>query len=394
MTTSHQTILHVDMDAFFTSVEQRDNPEMRSKPVIVGAAPGTRGVVSAASYEARKFGVRSAMPISRAYELCPHGIFVQPRMDAYSAESHRIMNILSTFTPVIEQVSVDEAYLDICGTEKLFGPPQSVAQKIKDSIYQETGLTISAGVAPNKFLAKLASDMDKPDGLTIAPFDPAAIRAWLAPMPCGRLFGVGKITEQLFLKLGIKTIGDIQNLSQDFLQKKFGEHGLSLYDLCRGIDTSTVEARDGFKSISREHTFQQDTADIEIIRSTLLSLAREVASCMRKENTKASTVVLIYRGTDFTKHTRRKTLSSPTDVSRTVFETAQLLFEQSPQYGKATRLIGVGVTGFTQEIQTDLFCENGKSSAQEASEKAVDAIVSRFGDKAIFLGGERKNKKL
>jgi DNA polymerase-4 len=379
------------MDAFFASVEQRDNPALQGKPVIVGAMPGTRGVVSAASYEARKFGVRSAMPVSRAKQQCPQGIFVEPNFAAYSEASQTVMAILRDFTPVIEQVSVDEAYLDITGTEKLWGPPVAVARAIKKRVLDETRLTISVGVAPNKFLAKLASDMNKPDGLTIAPFDEKEIIAWLAPMPVGRLFGVGKVTEELFFKQGIKTIGDLQKLSIEYLVDRFGESGRSMFDLCRGRFESPVEENEESKSVSREHTFQKDTADLEILKSTLLSLSRDVARRARREGHKGTTVVFIYRGKDFTKHTRRTTLGSPTDISRVIYNTAIDLFTASPIHGCPIRLIGVGLTGFSEAMQTNLFEAKSNTEALEASEKAIDAVVARFGKKAIFLGGEKRD---
>jgi DNA polymerase IV len=394
MTSLFTNILHVDMDAFFASVEQRDNPAWRGKPVIVGALPGTRGVVAAASYEARKFGVRSAMPVIRAVRLCPQGIFVEPHFSAYSEASHTVMAILADFTPQIEQVSVDEAYLDITGTEKLWGPPVNVARAIKKRVKDETRLTISVGVAPNKFLAKLASDMNKPNGLTVTPFSEREIIVWLAPLPVGRLFGVGKVTEELFFKQGITTIADVQKLPREYLTKKFGEYGQSLFDLCRGRFDSPVEDRGEAKSVSREHTFQRDTADGETLKSTLLSLSRDVARRARRQCLAGTTVVFIYRGTDFTKHTRRTTLPAPTNISRVIYDKAVELFMASPILGKPVRLIGVGITGFGDAVQTDLFEAKTNRTALEASEKAIDAVVARFGEKAIFLGGEHKNQNL
>jgi DNA polymerase IV len=390
MKNQSRIILHVDMDAFFASVEQRDNPSLAGKPVIVGAMPGTRGVVSAASYEARRFGVRSAMPVARAHRLAPGGIFVKPRMEAYSRVSRQIMAILSDFTPELEQVSIDEAYLDITGTEKLWGTPDEVARAIKRRVRNETMLTISVGVAPNKFLAKLASDMNKPDGLTIAPFDENEVIAWLSPMPVGRLFGVGKITEGLFFEQGIKTVGDVQKLSLDYLVKEFGENGRSLHTLCRGIHTGSVHELEEAKSVSREHTYQTDTADVEILKSTLLSLSRDVARRARREGYSGATVVFIYRGKDFTKHTRRMTLATPTCNTGVIYKTVVGLFTTTSIYGKPVRLIGVGLTGFFDTVQTSLF-ETGKdNTALEASEKAIDAVEARFGKNAIFLGGEKR----
>jgi DNA polymerase-4 len=301
------------------------------------------------------------------------------------------MDILHDFTPMVEQVSVDEAYLDITGTEKLWGAPVEVAGGIKRRVREETKLTISVGVAPNKFLAKLASDMNKPDGLTIAPFDEPEIVAWLAPMPVGRLFGVGKVTEELFFKMGIKTVGGVQKLSFDYLAGKFGEYGRSLYDLSRGIHDGPVVELEEAKSVSREHTFQKDTADRETIKSTMLSLSRDVARRAHREGKRGLTVVLIYRGTDFTKHTRRTTLDSPTNSYRVLYENACSLFAGSPISGHPVRLIGVGLTNFAEAIQTDLFgAPTQAPGAAEAAQAALDAVVTRFGKKAIFLGGEKR----
>ena len=391
MTAIPRTILHVDMDAFFASIEQRDNPALRGKPVVVGAMPGTRGVVSAASYEARAFGVRSAMPASRAQQLCPRAVFVHPHFEEYVHASHMVMDILRHYTPLVEQVSIDEAYLDITGTRRQWGEPEETAADIKRRVLAQTRLTISVGVAPNKFLAKIASDMNKPDGLTVAPFDATQIPSWLAPMPVGRLFGVGKVTEKLFFDMGIKTIGAAQKLSLDFLEKKFGSNGMSLYRLCRGIDDGPVEVIEAAKSISREHTFQRDTEDVETIRAKLLSLSRDVAARARTAGCAGATVALIYRGSDFTKHTRRRTLSAPTSNGRTIFETAFDLFLKSPIRGKPVRLIGAGLTGFTDAAQTDLFEPPAASEARGAADKAVDAVVKKFGPDAIFLGGESRD---
>jgi DNA polymerase-4 len=346
------------------------------------------------------------MPVARAQRLCPQGIFVEPHFDAYVEASDRVMDILSDFTPLVEQVSIDEAYLDITGTEKLWGTPRNIAQEIKDRVKNQTKLTISVGVAPNKFLAKLASDLDKPDGLTMAPFDEQEIVSWLAPMPVGRLFGVGKVTEELFFKQGIKTIGDVQKIAldrevqgpreqdtqerpHDYLIKKFGETGRSLYELCRGLHDSPVQMQEESKSVSREHTFQNDTADIDILRATMLSLSRDVGRRARRAGHKGTTIVFIYRGKDFAKHTRRTTLGTATDLSRVIFENACNLFVASPAYGKFLRLIGVGLTNFSNTVQTNLFETEKVAGALEASEKAMDAVMSKFGKKAIFLGSEK-----
>jgi DNA polymerase-4 len=381
-----RTIFHIDMDAFFASIEQRDHPAWRGKPVIVGARPGTRGVVSAASYEARTFGVRSAMPISEAVRRCPQGVFTRPRMEVYGRESDEVMGILRSFSPVIEQVSIDEAFLDMTGTGKLLGAPRAAAAALANRIAGECALTASIGIAPNKFLAKIASDLDKPSGITFAPFDAEAIAAWLAPMPAGRVWGIGKKTEAALRARGIITVGDLQALPRERLFSWFGKQGEELLKLCRGIDDRPVGEDGSIKSISREHTFNLDSPDRDAWKNILFSLSQDVASQARRQGVKGRTVVFIYRRTDFSRHTVRKPLVYPTNAAKPLYEGVCDLVDTIRE--RAIRLIGVGITGFDQEVQTNLFAEERQARAIDKAEAAIDAIAENFGSRVIGKGRE------
>lgn len=381
-----RVIFHIDMDAFFTSVEQRDNPEIKGKPVIVGAQPGHRGVVSAASYEARKFGVHSAMPINEAVRKCPQGVFLLPRMKVYSDVSSNIMSIFEDFSPAVEQISVDEAFLDITGTEKLFGNPEKAAHLISDRIRNEQHLTASIGIAPNKFLAKIASDLNKPNGITYCPFESDKIIEWLAPMKVGRIWGIGKKTALVFEGMGILLVRDLQNLPMKSLQSRFGKQGISLYNLCRGIDDRPVESSEKAKSISREFTFEVDSRDREQWKKALFLLAQDVSRRARKAGVKGSTIVLTYRRPDFSRHSKRKPFPFPTNIAKFIYENVIDLLDSTHE--GALRLIGVGITGLCEEIQTDLFESESRSENWEASEKAVDNLVERFGKGVVRKGQE------
>ncbi len=386
-------IFHADMDAFYTSIEQRDNPAWRGKPVIVGAQPGSRGVVAAASYEARRFGVRSAMPISEAYKRCPGGIYVRPRMSAYVRESEKVMAILTSFSPCVEAISIDEAFVDMSGTERLWGGARKAAEAIAQKFQDELDLTVSIGVAPNMFLAKLASDLNKPNGITVAPFEPHAVIQWLSPMPVSRIWGVGTKTQGLLAHLGITTVGDLQHMSLDQLERHFGKGGRHLHDLCRGIDRRTVGPREEVKSISREHTFGADTSDRNLWRETLLGLAHDVAARARSKGLKGTTVVLAYRTPDFRRYSRRSSLAQPTNIARRIYGEALRLVETMQRTVKSLRLIGVGITNLGDTTQTDLFSDTAREQAWEASESAMDTIARRFGDSSIFFGGENEPRK-
>ncbi len=387
--TNGRTVFHVDMDAFFASVEQRDNPAYRGKPVIVGAMPGRRGVVSAASYEARRYGIHSAQPINQAYARCPSGVFVRPRMDVYSRESHEIMAILSSFSPVVEQISVDEAFMDMTGTQKLFGDVESTARAVSDTIRVQRGLTASIGVAPNMFLAKIASDLDKPDGITVTPRSEEEIVVWLGKMAVGRIWGVGARTQETLALRGITTIEDLQRLSIENLENMFGKNGRSLYYLSRGVDSRIMGgSEEEVKSISREHTYSADTADRAVWRRTLLSLSQDVARRARGKGLKGATVVLTYRTPDFQRRSRRAVLPYPTDLAKVIFETVMRTLNGLDSRLGRLRLIGVGLTNFESAAQTDLFADENKENAWKASENAMDRILKKFGADALRLGGE------
>lgn len=372
----------MDMDAFYASVEQRDNPELRGKPVIVGASPDARGVVSAASYEARRYGVHSAMPSSQARRLCPDGIFVAGRMSHYVAVSRQIMAILREYTPLVEQLSVDEAFLDVTGSRRLFGDAQTIARQIQQRIDQELHLPCSVGVAPNKFLAKLASDHDKPRGFVVVP--EGGETEFLRPLPISRLWGVGKNTELRLRSLGITTIGRLADYPRDLLIRQFGVGGGHMHDLAHGIDDRPVVPETEAKSISGEHTYQQDTRSMDLMRRTLIGLSEEVGRRLRESGVKGRTIQLKLRFGDFTTITRRRTLAAPTDSNDLVYETALDLLSQVDLGTRKVRLLGVGVSNFTEPVQVSLFDE--PEDIHSPLDDAVDVIRRRFGSGVIKRG--------
>ncbi len=376
--------MHVDMDAFYASVEQLDNPELRGKPVIVGAAPEIgRGVVSAASYEAREFGIHSAQPISQAYKACPHGIFLRPRFARYKELSDKMFEILHELSPNVEPLSIDEAFVDLTGTERLHGEPEILGKRVKRRILQETGLVASIGIAPNKFLAKLASDFDKPDGFVVIPED--GVKEFLGPLPISRLWGVGPKAEKSLHKFGIKTVGELARYSPEALEKEFGEHGRALWQLAQGIDDRPVCPESERKGISKEYTFDEDERDSERKIATFRRLADRLSARMRKESISGRTITVKIRHSDFTTITRGQTLSAPINSSEDIFRAAVRLAE--PELDGAIRLLGIRVTGRTGEEgeQLPLF-DNGESERTKRFEKALDYIHERFGDGAITRG--------
>jgi DNA polymerase IV len=373
------TILHVDLDAFFAAVEQREHPELRGKPVIVGGGgPNDRGVVSAASYEARAFGVRSAMPLRTAGALCPSGIFVPVDGRKYAAVSRQVMAILRRFTPAVEPVSIDEAFLDVAGTEGLFGPPEAVARAIKAAVRDELELTVSVGVAASKLVAKIASDLRKPDGLVVVPAGDEA--AFLAPLPIVRLWGVGRASRAVLAEYGVTTIGDLQALPDDLLLRRFGNQGPVLAARARGIDGSPVSAGEAAKSVSHEHTFDVDTKDLETIERTLLALSEGVAGRLRAGRVKAGTIGVKVRDSDFTTITRQRRLAQPTDLTETIWQTALALARPEVR-GIRVRLLGVAATQLTEPQQLSLFGDGDER--QRRAVEAADRIRERFGARAI-----------
>jgi len=375
------------MDAFYASVEQMDRPELKGKPVIVGGR-SNRGVVSAASYEARQFGIRSAMPIFEAKKRCPQGIFLGVRMDRYKAVSAEIMGILEGFSPLVEQVSIDEAYMDITGADRLYGTPQGLALQIKDKIRDRTALTCSIGIAPNRFLAKIASDRNKPDGLTI--IQAKDVQAVIDKLAIQEVPGVGRKTAQALKRLGISTLGDIGTLSESTIRKALGKFGSRLLDFSKGVDDSPVVPYTEAKSISSEETLPADTAETATLKKVLLTQAEAVGRRLRRKQLRGGTVTLKLKHSDFTLITRSITLDAPTDCSNTLYEWSLKLLEES-DLSRRVRLVGVGVSklasGPEAGKQLNLFHNPEKEKSWGDVEKAVDTIKERFGDGAIKRGG-------
>jgi len=382
-----RVILHVDMDAFYASVEQLDTPEFKGKPVIVGGS-SNRGVVSAASYEARKFGVRSAMPIFEAKRRCPNGIFLPVRMSRYKAVSLEVMAILEKFSPVVEQISIDEAYMDISGADRLYGSPKALALRMKDEIKGKTALTCSIGIAPNRFLAKIASDRNKPDGITI--IEPKDVQAVVEALPIQEVPGVGSKTAQHLKRLGISRLGDIKTVPETTLSKTIGKFGSRLLDFSRGIDESPVVPYTEAKSISSEETLEADTHDMVTLRKVLLVQAEAVGRRLRRKHLLGGTVTLKLKRSDFTLVTRSMTLDEPTDCSNTLYEWSLRLLEES-DLSMRLRLIGIGVSRLLPlreaAKQLSLFEKPRKGKYWNDVEKAVDTIKEKFGDEAIKRGG-------
>ena len=375
-------IAHIDMDAFFASVEQLDHPAWRGLPLAVGDGP--RSVVSAASYEIRKFGVRSAMPVAQARKLCPHGLFVPVRMWRYKEFSRRVMAVLQRFSPLVEQASVDEAYLDVTGVERLFGPPEELAELIRAEVRRETGLTCSVGVAPVRFLAKIASDYHKPDGQTI--IRQHEVRAFLDELPVQKIPGVGGRTLEILNGLGVRLAGDVLRQPPEFWQRKLGERGLWLYELAQGQDDRPVTPFTPAKSSSAENTFERDTRDPAVLRRWLLLQSERVGADLRAMGVRGRTVVLKATFADFRKITRSRTLKEPVNDTKSIFETAlALLKELNPR--QDLRLIGVGVAQFGERPrQLSLLTPETPDRPKTALDQALDAVRGRFGKRAIVRG--------
>lgn len=405
--------MHVDMDAFFASVEQLDHPEYKGHPVIVGGL-SSRGVVATASYEARKFGVHSAMPISRAKKLCPHGIYVYPNMARYKEISHIIHKVMEEFTPIIEPLSLDEAFLDVTGITHKFTGPKALGRAIKERVFEETGLIISAGLAPNKFLAKLASDLDKPDGLVVIPYGKECES--LANFPIKRIWGVGPSTERRLKDGGFALIKDVQALSDEkSLVPYVGNQARRIWELARGIDERPVEPDRQIQSVGNEETYESDVEDPAVIDLELHYFANRVAKRLRKYGLMGHTVSIKVRYNDFKTVSRQKRLDSSTDQERVVYDTSVLLWNKlmrdalsvkqeeqevmgatpRPKFDnsilevpvKPIRLLGVTVSGLSTEgiVQDDLF----SIEADEKDEKlsiVLDSLASKFGEGAIMSG--------
>lgn len=374
-------IMHLDMDAFFASVEQADNPEYLGKPVIVGGAE--RGVVSAASYEARKYGVHSAMPIFQARKLCPQGIYLRVRMSRYKEVSRKVMEILAAISPLVEQLSIDEAYVDISGTEGLHGPARSLALRVKSDVRAATSVTCSVGIAPNKFLAKIASDFNKPDGLTI--IEQEDVDSFLRSLPVKKIPGVGKRTAEELRNLGVVFASDILRLPLPFWNKKFGKWGLRLHEKARGIDNTPVEPSSDPKSISAEETFSHDIDSFPELEKMLLAQAEEVGRDLRKSGILGRTVTLKIKFSDFRTVTRSRTLPEPFDSTQTLFDVGRRLLRDL-KLSQKVRLIGIGISNFSSGFRQMKIDSAHETVKRKHVDEALDLIQVRFGKDAIKRG--------
>ncbi|HWY26593.1 MAG TPA: DNA polymerase IV [Candidatus Angelobacter sp.] len=379
------SILHVDMDAFFVSVELLERPELRGKPVVVGGRPDQRGVVSAASYEARKFGIHSAMPLRTAAKLCPHAVFLDGHHDKYSEWSDRVATILAKFSPIVEMVSVDEAYLDLTGTERLHGPPLAAADKLLRTITRTTNLPCSAGLATTRLVAKVASDQAKPRGLVWVA--PGREERFLAPLPVRKIPGIGEVTERALRALSIETVEQIAALSQEKLEKIFGQWGDALYRKARGGDSYEFVIDAEPKSISHNHTFGEDTDDTEVLAAMLSHLSQKACKRLREAGLAARTLTLTIRYAGFDTHTRAKTLAEPTRLDADIFAVFQSLFREHRDMRRKIRLLGVALSGFTHGSQQLDLLDAERREKLEKLTRAADLLRDRFGFRKVQFGG-------
>jgi DNA polymerase-4 len=381
-------ILHIDMDAFYASVEERDDPSLVGKPVIVGGSAEGRGVVAAANYEVRKYGVHSAMAAARAKRLCPHAVFIKPRMEHYASVARQIREIFERFTPLVEPLSLDEAFLDVAGSESIFGPAALIGQQIRQQIRSELKLVASVGVAPNKFVAKIASDLQKPDGFVVV--EAGEVQSFLDPLPVGRVWGVGKVTGQTFERLSIRTIGQLRQMPAETLNGLFGAAGEHFWKLAHGIDDRRVVPDREAKSISAETTFAEDISDTEILRAWLVELVEQVARRLRRHNLRGRTMDLKVRFADFSTITRSLTVSEPTNITQELLTAGvELLTTRLPVRHLPVRLLGFGVSRFDESghSQQLLFDQPDRARYREL-DRVADQITGRFGKKAIQRGAK------
>jgi DNA polymerase-4 len=390
-----KTIFHVDMDAFFVSVEELFDPSLKGKAVVVGGRPNERGVVSAASYEARKFGVHSAMPLRTAYKMCPHAIFVDGHPDRYRDCSEKVFEVLNRFSPQVEMASIDEAYLDMTGTERLHGPPLRAAHLLHEAMRETTRLNCSIGVATSRLVAKISSDQAKPNGvLRVMPGQEAR---FLAPLDVRKVPGVGKVTEKNLHALGIHKIGDLARFDEAFLESRFGKWGLALAGKARGLDAggwfdSEVGADTDPKSISHEHTYNEDTADAGTLEATLARLSEMVGRRLRENKLHARTVQLKLRYKDFTTITRAHSLEHATQIDTEIFDQARALFRNNWKPGQQVRLLGVHVSSFeTAESQLGLLSEDQHGRWEQAL-AAADRLRDKYGESAVSLASGMRGR--
>ncbi|HEY4088681.1 MAG TPA: DNA polymerase IV [Bryobacteraceae bacterium] len=384
-----KTVFHVDMDAFFVSVEEIFDPSLKGKAVVVGGASDQRGVVSAASYAARKFGVHSAMPLRTAGKLCPHAIFVEGHPERYREYSGKVYEVLQHFSPLVAMASVDEAYVDMTGTERLLGPPLRAAHTLHEAMKTETGLNCSIGIATSKLVAKIASDQAKPNG--ILSVMPGVEANFLAPLEVRRIPGVGKVTEKNLHAIGIRRIGDLAALDEADLEARFGKWGLALAGKSQGFDAggwfdSEIGERDQPKSISHEHTFDSDTRDPDRIDSTISHLAEKVGRRLREHGLYARTIQLKLRYSDFSTITRAHSLPAPTQIDIDLVENARKLVRDNWDTKRTIRLLGVHASGFVEERGQMNLIDGGRAERWRQALEATDKLRDRFGESAVSLG--------
>jgi DNA polymerase IV len=385
------SILHVDMDAFFVSVELLERPELRGKPVVVGGRPDQRGVVTAASYEARKYGIQSAMPLRTAGRLCPHAIFLDGHHVKYTLWSDRVASILAKFSPIVEMVSIDEAYLDLAGTERLHGAPLAAADKLLRTITRETGLPCSGGLASTRLVAKVASDQGKPRGLVWVP--PGREAQFLAPLPVRKIPGIGKVTEKALRALGIETVDQIAAVPQEKLEKIFGQWGTSLYRKARGGDSYEFVLDAEPKSISQNHTFNEDTADLPALTAVLSHLSQKACKRLREAGLAARTLTLTVRYQGFDTHTRSKTLAESASLDSGISAVFQNLFLQHLDRKRKVRLLGVSLSAFTHDEQQLDLLQSGEREKLEKLTQVADRLRDKFGFSKVQFGGSlRRNR--
>ncbi|MEE2936534.1 MAG: DNA polymerase IV [Planctomycetota bacterium] len=390
-------ILHIDMDAFYAAIEQRDHPRLRGRPVIVGGN-SQRGVVMAASYEARRFGIHSAMPGRHAAKLCPEAIFIRSRMQHYAEVGRQVREIFHRFTPLVQPLSLDEAFLDVSGSIRLYGPPETIGKSIKQTIHSELGLTASVGIAPLKFVAKIASDLNKPDGFVQVSEE--GLRDFLDPLPVSRLWGVGRVGREKLQRLNLNQIGDIRVYDADKLKQKFGSWGEHLWRLANGIDPRKVVPDHRAKQISHERTFQEDISDEDMLNAAVSHLSQQVARRLRRNGRQTGSVSLKYRREDFQTFSSTQKLSQPTDSTEKISSLAgELLRTMRRRQPRAVRLIGVTLGALTEnDAPKQLSLFESTSRENRDIDQIVDAISNQLGGDPIYRATShpwvaRKNKK-
>jgi len=381
-------IMHLDMDAFFASIEQRDRPKLRGHPVVVGAPPGQRGVVATCSYEARRFGIRSAMPISEAYRRCPDAAYLRPDMPRYASESRRVMQLLQEFSPLVEPVSIDEAYLDVSGLERLLGPPEIIGQRVRLAVAQGLGLSASVGIGPNRLIAKLASDHHKPDGLTL--ITPQKVQAFLDPMPVERMRGVGERTSERLHAMGIRHIGQLRRCPPLSLVTHLGRRAAeALLRQARGQASDRVEETQRRKSLSKEITFAHDQTDPRRLHAALRELAAAVGSGVRREGLYGRCLTLKIRFAGFETHTRQRRLEAASHNDGDIYRNARVLLQEAWRDDRPIRLIGLGLSEWERGGgggQMDLFTDPRRGLRDEALMQTLDRVNARFGNGKLGLG--------